>query len=259
MTFPCAKTSPVFVDSFLYPSFVSTNLSPFSWNLAFEFLSRFCFTRLGVPLASNPSLLSFCTQYATILPTQRTLFWSLFSSVQRTMARGWGGGGGGVKCERVESKFNQELTPIRPHPNFILFNPLHCYKKFIHAAGDHHWSRQKYTAGPHTSNKFSGAFGLSGAFRFSGVFFSKCPANSKRPAFSSRDGESPSVNIMNLPGLEHAPHMTGGWHSTKELWRLYIFCVLGSIWQHTAHSCFGGFFQYFWRIFCNNAIPTINY
>jgi hypothetical protein len=22
------------------------------------------------------------------------------------------------------------------------FTPLHCYKKFIHAAGDHHWSRQ---------------------------------------------------------------------------------------------------------------------
>ncbi len=60
-----------------------------------------------------------------------------------------GGAGGGVKCERVESMFNQELTPIGPHPNFILFNPLHCYKKFIHAAGDHHWSRQKYTAGPH--------------------------------------------------------------------------------------------------------------
>jgi hypothetical protein len=51
-------------------------------------------------------------------------------------------GGGGVKCERVETMFNQELTPIRPHPNFILFNPLHCYKKSIHAAGDHHWSRQ---------------------------------------------------------------------------------------------------------------------
>jgi hypothetical protein len=42
--------------------------------------------------------------------------------------RGGGGCGGGVKCERVESIFNQELTPIGPHPNFILFNPLHCYK-----------------------------------------------------------------------------------------------------------------------------------
>jgi hypothetical protein len=55
--------------------------------------------------------------------------------------RGWGGGRG-VKCERVGSVFNHEFTPIGPHPKFILFNPLHCYKKFIHAAGDHHWSRQ---------------------------------------------------------------------------------------------------------------------
>ncbi len=64
-----------------------------------------------------------------------------FSILKRTMARGWGGGGG-VKCERVETMFNQELTPPGPRPNLILFNPLHCYKKFIHAAGDHHWSRQ---------------------------------------------------------------------------------------------------------------------
>ncbi len=38
--------------------------------------------------------------------------------------------------------FNQELTPSEPRPNLILFDLLHCYKKFIHAAGDHHWSRQ---------------------------------------------------------------------------------------------------------------------
>jgi hypothetical protein len=51
-------------------------------------------------------------------------------------------GGGGVKCEKVESMLNQELTPIGPRPNLILFDPLHCYKKFIHAVGDHHWPRQ---------------------------------------------------------------------------------------------------------------------
>jgi hypothetical protein len=51
------------------------------------------------------------------------------------MARGWGGG-------RVHAMFNQELTPLEPRPNRILFDLLHCYKKFIHAAGDHHWSRQ---------------------------------------------------------------------------------------------------------------------
>jgi hypothetical protein len=38
--------------------------------------------------------------------------------------------------------FNQELTPVGPRPNLILFDPLHCYKKFIHAVGDHHWPRK---------------------------------------------------------------------------------------------------------------------
>jgi hypothetical protein len=56
------------------------------------------------------------------------------------MARGWGSGR--VNCERVDAMFNQELTPPEPRPNLILFDLLHCYKKFIHAAGDHHWSRQ---------------------------------------------------------------------------------------------------------------------
>ncbi len=28
-----------------------------------------------------------------------------------------------------------------------------------------------------------------------------------RPAFSSCDGGSPSLNILYLPGLEHAPHL----------------------------------------------------
>jgi hypothetical protein len=36
------------------------------------------------------------------------------------MARGWRGVGG-VKCERVETMFNQGLTPIGPRPNLILF------------------------------------------------------------------------------------------------------------------------------------------
>ncbi len=38
--------------------------------------------------------------------------------------------------------FNQELTLIGPRLNLILFDPLHCYKKFIHAVGDHHWPRK---------------------------------------------------------------------------------------------------------------------
>jgi hypothetical protein len=100
-----------------------------------------CFIRLGEPLASNPRLLRFCTQYAndfanTANPVSIPVF--LFLNEQ------WRGGGGGgrVNCGRVHAMFNQELTPPEPCPNLILFDLLHCYKKFIHAAGDHHWSRQ---------------------------------------------------------------------------------------------------------------------
>jgi hypothetical protein len=32
----------------------------------------------------------------------------------------------------------------------MLLDPLHCYKKFIHAVGDHHRPRKKYTASPYT-------------------------------------------------------------------------------------------------------------
>jgi hypothetical protein len=56
------------------------------------------------------------------------------------MARGWGGGR--VNCGRVHAIFNQEITPLGPHPNLILFDLLHCYKKLIHAVGDHHRPRK---------------------------------------------------------------------------------------------------------------------
>jgi hypothetical protein len=79
----------------------------------------------------------------TILPTQRTLLLYLFFYFSTNNGEGVEGGGG-VKCEKVESMFNQELTPMGPRPNLILFDPLHCYKKFIHAVGDHHWPRKIY-------------------------------------------------------------------------------------------------------------------
>jgi hypothetical protein len=107
----------------------------------FEFPTRFCFTRLGVPLASNPSLLSFCTQYANDFASSANPVLIPVSLLFNGHGEGVEGGGG-VKCERVETMFNQEFTLIGPRPNLILFNPLNCYKKSIHAAGDHHWSRQ---------------------------------------------------------------------------------------------------------------------
>jgi hypothetical protein len=117
----------------------------FSWNLHFRILTRPCFTCLGVPLASNPDLLSFCTQYANDFanPANSVLI-PVFLFFNKQWRGGGGRWGGGVKCEKVEFMFNQELTPIGPRPNLILFDPLHCYKKFIHAVGDHHWPRKIY-------------------------------------------------------------------------------------------------------------------
>ncbi len=109
--------------------------------LHFRILTRPCFIRVGITLASNPELLSFCTQYANDFANPAN---PVFSPVFPFFNKQWwrGGGGWGVKCEKVESMFNQELTPIWPRPNLILFDPLHCYKKFIHAVGDHHWPRK---------------------------------------------------------------------------------------------------------------------
>ncbi len=97
-------------------------------NLYFRILTRPCFTCVGIPLASNPDLLGFCPQYANDFANPAN---PVFIPVFHFSTNNGEGveGGGGVKCEKVESKFNQELTPIGPRPNLILFDPLHCYKK----------------------------------------------------------------------------------------------------------------------------------
>jgi hypothetical protein len=114
--FFCAKTYPAFAVSFLHPSFIFTNFSALSENSTFESPIRFCFIHLGVPLSSNLSLPRFCTQYANdFANSANPVLIPVFPYVQRTMARG--GGGGKVKCERVGSVFNHEFTPIGPLPN----------------------------------------------------------------------------------------------------------------------------------------------
>ena len=140
MTFLCRNVPGFCQQIFALLFLVSTN-SFFHENLYFRILTRPCFTRVGIPLASNPDLLSFCTQYANDFANPANpVFIPVFLFFNKQW---WGGGGGrGVKCEKVESMFNQELTPIGPRPNLILSDPLHCYKKFIHAAGDHHWPRK---------------------------------------------------------------------------------------------------------------------
>jgi hypothetical protein len=100
-----------------------------------------CFIRLGEPLASNPRLLRFCTQYANDFANPANPVWIPVFLFLNEQWRG-GGGGGRVNCGRVHAMFNQEITPSEPRPNLVLFDLLHCYKKFIHAVGDHHRPRK---------------------------------------------------------------------------------------------------------------------
>ncbi len=68
--------------------------------------------------------------------------------------------------------------------------------------------RRFISAGCYDNDPWYLVTNLAGHLDFAGFYFSKCPANSKPPANSS-DEESPSLNIMDLPGLEHRLPLTG--------------------------------------------------
>ncbi len=127
-------------------TFRLTNFSAFSENSSFEFLIRFCFNRFGVPLVSNPSLRSFlhtvCQRFRqTSEPCPNPMVYLI---VQWTVARGGGGVGGWVGGGVGEDlSFNTDFFTDKTRPNYTS-QPftLHCNKKFIHVAGDHHGSRQ---------------------------------------------------------------------------------------------------------------------
>ncbi len=78
----------------------------FSRNLHFRILTRPCFSCLSVPLASNPDLLSFCTQYANDFANPAN---SVLIPVFLFFNKQWRGGGGGwgIQLLNVES-FNVE-------------------------------------------------------------------------------------------------------------------------------------------------------
>ncbi len=102
-----AETYPLLLSTFHTP-FRLTNFSAFSENSTIEFLTRFRFNHFSVPRVSNPSLQSFCTQYAKNFakPAIPVLI-PVFPFVQWTVARGGGKGGGG-KCEEGGSMFNTD-------------------------------------------------------------------------------------------------------------------------------------------------------
>ncbi len=75
---------------------------------------------------------------------------------------------------------------------------------------------------------------LRGIYTLRGFIFLNAPlilnaplnlllGNSYRPAFSSCEVGSPSSNILNFPGIEHAPPLLGCGCPTNEPQKLYIF------------------------------------
>jgi hypothetical protein len=76
-----------------------------------------------------------CQQFCqTSEPCSNPCFSPLFNGQWRE------GAGGGIRRGWIYV-WTRISSPIKP-AQIILFNPLHCNEKFIHAAGNHHWSRQ---------------------------------------------------------------------------------------------------------------------
>jgi hypothetical protein len=140
MTFSVLKTYPVLPSTFCTPFFrLNKFLSSFG-KFYFRIFNLLLLHSSRYTPSIKPQPAMFCTQYANDFANPANPFLiPVFPFVRWTMARG-GGGGRGVKCEEGGSVFNHEFPLIRP-PKLILFNPLHCHKKSIHAAGNHHWSR----------------------------------------------------------------------------------------------------------------------
>ncbi len=114
-------------------------------NLCFQKLTRPCFIRVCVTLASNPGLLKFCTHHANdFANTANPVFIPVFLFFNKQWWRS--GGGRGVKCERVESKFNQELTPIWPRPNPYTFWPITLLQKIHSRCWRSSSAKKLYTA-----------------------------------------------------------------------------------------------------------------
>ncbi len=107
--FFCAKNIPGFAVSFSYPFFVLTNFSAFSENPTFESFPRFCFIRLGVPLAMF--LHTVCQQFCQPSEPCSDPCFSFCSMDNGERGRG---GGRGVKCEEGGSVFNHEFSLIGP-------------------------------------------------------------------------------------------------------------------------------------------------
>jgi hypothetical protein len=135
------KTYPLLPPTSHTP-FRLTNFSAFSENSTFEFLTRFCFNRFGVPLVSNPSLRCFlhtiCQRFCqTSEPCPNPMVFLLFNGQWREGA-GWDEGG-----SMFEHGFLHKARPNYTFQPFTLQRKVHsrCWKSPL--------VKTKYTAGPH--------------------------------------------------------------------------------------------------------------
>ena len=133
------KNILTFAANLSYPLSSNEFLS-FSENSTFEFMICFCFTRLGVPLVLNPSLRSFlhtvCQRFCqSSEPCSNSLVYLYCSNDGGE--RSWGGGVG-EDLSLTMYFFTDRPAQIYTSQPFS----LHCNKKSIHVAGDHHGSRQ---------------------------------------------------------------------------------------------------------------------
>ena len=142
------KNILTFAANFSYPLSSNEFLS-FSENSTFEFMIRFCFTRLGVPLVSNPSLRSFLHTAMPRFcqssePCSNSLIYLLLFKRWCERSRGGGGGGGGG------SKFNRVFLHRWTHPNSCFSTLFITLQQKVHSR---RWRsprvKTKYTASPH--------------------------------------------------------------------------------------------------------------
>ncbi len=150
------KTYPLLPPTSRIP-FRLTNSSAFSENSTFEFSTRFCFNRFGVPLVSNPSLRCFlhtlCQRFCqTSEPCSNPMFFLLFNGQWR---EGAGGGGEGEET-RVDLCLNTDFFTDKARPNYT-FQPFTLQRKVHSRCWKSPLVKTKYTAGPHRRSNFAGA------------------------------------------------------------------------------------------------------
>ena len=129
-------------------------------NLCFRILTRPCFIRICVTLASNPGLFKFLhTPCQRFCQHSEPCLYPCFSIFQQTMVKEWRGAGGQVWKGRILS-LTKNSHRYGPAQTLILLDPLHCYKKFIHAVGDHHWPRKIHGWSAHVKKKYLFSWGF---------------------------------------------------------------------------------------------------